>query len=282
MTDTIVSYVITPNGLALLLGNRPYTIDKTHPNYEAILTQIRDGNDEGLEDLLDVPKAVARRVSGTEIEVIGNGIYYQNEPLHNATTRRLLQLLDEGHNPQPLIAFLENVLQNPSRRATEELYLFLEACNLPLTKDGCFLAYKRVRGDYFDVHSGTVRYQIGDKPSMPRNRVDDIAENTCSYGLHFCSLAYLAHFPGEHVMVVKINPKHVVSIPVDYGYSKGRTCQMEVVDEIPLNTAEDYWLTAVVADYDEEEDEYVEEDEEDDDYDRDEARYEAEIRDYGR
>lgn len=76
---------------------------------------------------------------------------------------------------------------------------------------------------------------VGKVLEMPRNMVDEDKNRTCSAGLHFCSYDYLAHFGGERIMVLKINPKDVVAIPADYNNSKGRTCRYEVVDELPVN-----------------------------------------------
>jgi hypothetical protein len=75
---------------------------------------------------------------------------------------------------------------------------------------------------------------VGKTVEMERNTVDDNASNTCSTGLHFCSLSYLDHFGGSdsRVMVLKINPRDVVSIPADYNATKGRACRYEVIDEI--------------------------------------------------
>ena len=70
---------------------------------------------------------------------------------------------------------------------------------------------------------------------MPRNQVDENKDRTCSSGLHFCSYDYLAHFGGERIMVLKINPKDVVSIPTDYNNSKGRCARYLVVDELATN-----------------------------------------------
>jgi hypothetical protein len=113
-----------------------------------------------------------------------------------------------------------------------ELYGFLEKNNLPITPDGHFLAYKKVRQNYLDVHSGTMDNSVGKVVEMERFKVDDKAENTCSSGLHFCSQSYLNHFGGERVVIVKINPKDVVSIPTDYDFSKGRACRYEVIGEV--------------------------------------------------
>jgi hypothetical protein len=66
---------------------------------------------------------------------------------------------------------------------------------------------------------------------MNRQDVDDNCNNTCSTGLHFCSLNYLGSFgsSGDPVVILKIDPKDVVSIPVDYNNTKGRCCKYEVV-----------------------------------------------------
>jgi hypothetical protein len=39
-------------------------------------------------------------------------------------------------------------------------------------------------------------------------------------------------------MILKINPRDVVSIPSDYNNSKGRTCRYEVIDELAVDPNE--------------------------------------------
>jgi hypothetical protein len=133
---------------------------------------------------------------------------------------------------------MENLMQNPSYRSVNELYGFLEANNLSITPDGHFLAYKKVRENYTDVHSGKFDNSVGKVCEMERNLVDDNKDNTCSFGLHFCSEGYLKHFGGDRIMIVKINPRDVVSIPTDYNNSKGRTCRYEVVGEVGLDASD--------------------------------------------
>ena len=69
---------------------------------------------------------------------------------------------------------------------------------------------------------------------MDRNLVDDNPESHCSSGLHFCSESYLQSFGGASnpVMILKINPADVVSIPTDYNGAKGRCMKYEVVAEV--------------------------------------------------
>jgi acyl carrier protein len=62
--------------------------------------------------------------------------------------------------------------------------------------------------------------------------VDDVADNHCSYGLHFCSQSYLQKFGGDRIVILKINPRDVVSIPTDYNHAKGRCCRYEVIGEL--------------------------------------------------
>jgi hypothetical protein len=137
----------------------------------------------------------------------------------------------EGFDTTPMLNFLKNLFANPAVHAINELYEFLEKNGLPITEDGCFLAYKKVREDYLDCYSQSISNKVGEKPSMDRDTCDPIRTNHCSTGYHFCGLSYLTCFNGERVMVVKINPKDVTSIPNDYNFAKGRCCAYEVVDE---------------------------------------------------
>jgi hypothetical protein len=76
---------------------------------------------------------------------------------------------------------------------------------------------------------------VGKIVEMERNEVDDNKDQTCSTGLHFCSQDYLPHFGNGYdsrVVILKINPADVVSIPSDYNNAKGRACRYEVVGEI--------------------------------------------------
>jgi acyl carrier protein len=158
-------------------------------------------------------------------------------PLADVITKKILSMAEQGFPCKPLVNFLGNLYENPSKTAIDELYGFIEACDLPITEDGYFIAYKMVKSDYMDIHSGTVRNQIGDAPAMPRAMVDADRNRTCSQGLHFCSKSYLSSFgssrrDSDRCMLVKINPADVVAIPADYNNAKGRAWTYEVVGEV--------------------------------------------------
>jgi hypothetical protein len=147
----------------------------------------------------------------------------------------MIAMLQEGFPIEPMVAFMENLYSNPSKRAVTELYGFLEKNNLPITPDGHFLAYKKVRHNFLDVHSGTMDNSPGTIVEMERNQVDDNKDQTCSTGLHFCGMSYLSCFGGERTVIVKINPRDVVSIPSDYNEAKGRACRYEVIGELNVD-----------------------------------------------
>lgn len=92
---------------------------------------------------------------------------------------------------------------------------------------------------------------------MDRSLVDPDKNETCSRGLHFCSFDYISHFETQNsrVIIVKINPRDVVSIPVDYNNTKGRCCEYTVLTEVQRPTKQS--LPPLVA-YNETSDETVE------------------------
>ena len=224
-------YILQGSNLTVVIDSKPYTINKTHITFEKVKEAIMKGAWDAVRDLVE-PKTVVLKFGAGNITIDGESFLWRGQPMHNAVATRMVEMLKEGFDVTPLANFMHNLMQNPSYRSVTELYGFLEKNNLPITPDGHFLAYKKVRQNYFDVHSGKMDNSVGKVVEMERNMVDDKAENTCSYGLHFCSYDYLKHFGGERIVIVKINPRDVVSIPVDYNNAKGRACRYEVIGEI--------------------------------------------------
>lgn len=229
-------YIIQGDSLLIVINGRTSTINReTHPKFDAVLDAIRTGDWDAVPDLVDLVSVIRDYTSENgDIEVRDGDVYFQGKPFANALADRLLAMLEEELPVEPLCNFLTNLKQNPSKRAVDELYGFLEKNMLPLTPDGHFMAYKKVRGDFTDIHSGKFDNSVGQIVEMPRNEVDEDKDQTCSAGLHFCSLEYLPHFGGSYgnrVVLLKINPRDVVSIPSDYNNAKGRCCRYEVVAE---------------------------------------------------
>ena len=237
MTSTAtLKFVRTPSSLTILLGSKPYNIASTDKVYAEVIELVKANATEA-EVLAVINRAQAAVQAAAQITpniAIQNGVVtFKGQSIDNSLTTRMLGMLDEGFDLVPMAKFLENLMDNPSYRAVTELYSFLEKGNMPITPDGHFMAYKAVRADFKDIHSGTMDNSIGQVVEMSRNGVDDDKNRTCSAGLHFCSFEYLPHFACAqgHVVLVKINPRDVVAIPADYNDTKGRTCRYEVTGE---------------------------------------------------
>jgi hypothetical protein len=227
-------YLIQGNNVVVVIDNKPHTISKTHITYQKVVDAIKANDWEAVKDTIE-PKKVVIEYGQGNVEVQGEQLFWKGKEFHNALATRMIQMLQDGFPVEPLVNFMENLMKNPSYRSVNELYGFLEKNNLPITSDGYFLAYKKVRKDYKDCHTGTMDNSIGQVVEMERHSVDDNANNTCSSGLHFCSKEYLNSFGGERTVIVKINPADVVSIPTDYDFSKGRACRYEVIGELGVH-----------------------------------------------
>jgi hypothetical protein len=233
-------YLIQGNNIVVVIGTNSHTISKTHITYQKVLDAIKANDWDTVKDTIE-PKKVVLNYGQGNVEVQGEKLFWKGSEMHSALSNRMIQMLQEGFPVEPLVNFMENLMQNPSKRAVTELYGFLEKNNLPITPEGHFLAYKKVRKDFKDIHSGTMDNSVGQILEMARNEVDDDQNRTCSTGLHFCSESYLPHFGrdhGDHVMILKINPADVVSIPNDYNNAKGRACRYEVIGELGVDPSE--------------------------------------------
>lgn len=242
MSNYTTAVTITGSGkISAIINGTVYTVDTDHSNYQNILQTVRDQDWTKFLDLVDLSRKVRDYVHNSNVEIKDGMILFDGEIVHNTLTKRVISFMQQDLPFKPLLNFLCNLMENPSKRAVDELYDFLDVGELPITEDGHFLAFKNVRGDYMDIYSGKFRNQVGDICEMKRNQVDEDKDRTCSYGLHFCSISYLPHFSdsnGGKTMIVKINPKDVVAIPADYNNTKGRTCRYEVVGEYTENWRE--------------------------------------------
>lgn len=237
----MVAFVQTRSGVNVFLNGQAHAIGKDHPNYSTIMSKCLevDTKPKDIEPLIDVAKAVEIFSNG-KVTVRDEVLSFDGVEMDAGLGQRVVALLREGQSIDSLVKFMENLLQNPSFRAVNELYGFLSACNLPITSDGCFLAYKKIAYDYKDLYSRTMDNGLGKIVTMHRNRVDEDSSRTCSEGLHCCSFGYLKNYGGtgttdhdDRVVIVRVNPKDVVAVPADYHNQKMRVCEYAVVDEIP-------------------------------------------------
>lgn len=246
-----VPHIRTEQSLMFMNGAHPITVAKDHPKYKKLDELIRKGilNDDGAsyrdvtgdelqavyEEERRAVEAALHAVDLTESLSIRDGILrYQDRALDNYVARKLIESVKEGFIANnPLIPFIEKLMRNPSLRAVQQLYPFLEKGNIALAPNGNFVAFKAIRANWTDIHSGTFDNSIGQDVRVRRNEVDEDPDVTCSHGLHVCSYDYLPHFAHAdgHVIIVEVDPGDVVAIPRDYNDTKMRVCRYVVVGE---------------------------------------------------
>lgn len=199
------------------------------------------------------------------IEVKDGNLYVFGDPVHSTLATRVLSFLEAGLDCVHLFKFILKLNLNPSKRAVDELYTFLEHRALPITDNGNFLAYKAVREDYSDKYSGKFINTIDAVLEMPRNKVDDDKNIGCSYGFHAGTVEYAKDFLGRegHLMLVEINPADVVSIPTDCQFQKLRTSKYKVVGEYEIDLTDPLYASRFETDQDDEVDVWSDEEESD-------------------
>jgi len=230
-------------------------IDYTHPSFEATKQAIAEGRFRDASTLMDIKKAIEHFSEGS-LKVTLGVVTYMGVPVQNGLTNKIIDLMgngDEGY--KGFAMFMEKVMQNPSKQTRERLMEFASAEDIGIAINGNLVCFKNVRDDFTPSRSGAwakdtggnwfydtsalYTNRVGDVCEMPRSEVDDIETNTCSTGLHVCSVSYLKQmwgFKGQ-TMKVEVDPRDMVAIPPDYNNSKARVCKYTVVENVTNDLA---------------------------------------------
>jgi len=240
----MLAYNITKDAISLVIGESDYLVPRTSPQAAKVLDELR----KKPVDEAEVARLVALEYSpeaysdGT-ISIMKNGeVTYKGERLPKALADKVAACYADGVPFNNVLAFFDRLNANPSRRAITELYTFLEHKSMPITPEGHFLAYKGIQLSGYSVmgntttvvekgtvdEGGHILNTVGQAPRVRRSCVNDDFRVGCAEGLHAGSLNYASGW-GSKVVIVKIDPADVVSIPSDCSCQKLRTCAYEVV-----------------------------------------------------
>lgn len=261
-----VPFTISQDAITVFAGGKFLNVLSGSTNFDKLSDHLR-GDDHDVETitrLADREEFVRTSVSGSNVTVKHGEVYYKGEVVRNSLTNKLLGLLDTGFDAQPWIKFLDKIMDNPSFRSRNCLFDFLDHFNAPITPEGNFIAFKRIRQDWKDIHSGTYDNSVGKVIKMERSQVDDDPQHTCSSGLHVCADSYLDGFANAYesrTIVVEVNPADVVAVPYDYNFAKMRVCEYKVLAEIEPSEISDvledgYYEYDYESEYDGEEEDY--------------------------
>ena len=229
-----VNWTISENNISVNYDGETHIVPRTDALGERLIKAVKENKLQEIPALVSAAKRIELFSKGNFVvqdgRVMINGIAAP-EVLSN----KIIRFSNDGLPFQPLLKFAENLQSNPSFRAVNELYTFLEKNDHPLTESGNFIAYKRVRSTFRDIHSNTMDNSVGKLVEIPRNQVDEDSNRTCSHGLHVANWTY-AHTQfassdasSDVMLEVEVNPADVVAIPTDYNNAKMRVCKYKVL-----------------------------------------------------
>lgn len=245
-----MKYIVSKNNITFFHNGRPVNVQKGTSQYAKILKAFdlpEREQDEAIVQILDAPIIEMKKAKAAGFEFTSQGIKVDGEFVPTVLANKVNRLREEGLPFNLFLNFWANLKQNPSFTVINDTGFldFLEYKELPITEDGCFLAYKGLDKNYWSIKGnletkvlkgktdayGHIFNGIGETILVERSSVDDNRNNTCSYGVHVGSLDYAKGWAQGKVVVVKVNPKHVVSVPTDCSCQKLRCCGYEVISE---------------------------------------------------
>lgn len=217
-----------------------------HPNWHQIIPAFVAGDvtAEEARDLFDIPKAISKKFErlGEQVTIKGNQVFFDGDPVDGALADTIVTYHTEGHEDLlPLVNFMEKIASNPDETSRESLYGWMRNKSFSILPDGNFLAYKGVTHDLLSIHGGKatvngedvegqIPNEIGNIIEMPRSSVDDNRGSACSTGLHVGTFSFARNFGQGPVLTIEVNPRDVVSVPMDANEQKMRVCRYTVVD----------------------------------------------------
>jgi hypothetical protein len=237
-----MNYLIANDGnVTAVVAGEVYTFGKSHPRYDRLISHLKNNSVEYFEASYDVVSQINEYCEGY-VSVNDGALAWDGIEMPEMFNGTILDMIQQGYPFEPMLNFLDNMSQNPSDNAIVELFDFMANKNMPITADGHFLAYKAVRGDYKDIYSGTFDNSIGSVCEVQRSKVNKNRDDHCGAGLHVGAFDYAKSYGGidldddeggngNKLMICKVNPRDVVSVPSDSRCQKLRCCRYEVVSE---------------------------------------------------
>jgi hypothetical protein len=238
-----MNYIITHDSIVLFLDNKPHKFSKDTRQYAQIIEKFDLPENQQENAIREVLQESPSFLEKNGFKITPENVFFHGEELPTVLAQKVRALHSEGLPLNLFERFWQNLQQNPSANSVSELYDFLAYKELPITEDGCFLAYKGLEKDFWSISGnkktkvvkgkvlpcGRIFNGVGESIEVQRRDVDDNREHHCSFGLHVGSLDYAKDFSKGAIVVVKVNPKDVVSVPSDYNCQKCRVSAYTVV-----------------------------------------------------
>ncbi|QXV74729.1 RIIB lysis inhibitor [Rhizobium phage RHEph22] len=113
-----------------------------------------------------------------------------------------------------------SVMLDKRAHSVDDLLLFMERGDMPVTIKGDIIAYKALNSSsngktFTDKHTGKVKQRVGSYVNVREDLVDKNRRNECSNGLHVARKGYLKGFANrkDPIFIILVAPEDVVTVP---------------------------------------------------------------------
>lgn len=255
----MIPYIDNNEYVTFFYKGRTHQLSVDNDYYDTLINILTKENDKIEEAIEYCNDPVLRRMGkklGIEIDYETYQAFYNGERVENNALNYLFHLYQKKVGCKHIENFLTKLFKNPIKETITHLFDFVQLNQMPICEDGCFLAYKVVGANYKSLHDNKTPNFVGTniEPVLEWSEIDTNRNSTCSNGYHFCSWKYIdSAFGGferikareERLLILKIDPEMVGSIPYDYDGSKGRarTYFIESEYDVKSENNEDDFLT---------------------------------------
>lgn len=211
-------YTITKSSISVFYGEEEFTMTASDKRFPIVAKACLEGDFGTIMKMADFKSVLA-----------DNNIDYDNNKTHDGEDipegfkNNVTKCLKHDPNSPAVKNFWNRLEKNPDQGVRENLYKFLAYHGMALVEDGRFLAYKYVNSHFYDQYTGTVDWGIGNRVVQERSTVVANPNMPCSSGLHVGAWAYVQS--SSTIIIVCVDPEHVVSVPNDYSHQKMRCCE---------------------------------------------------------
>ncbi len=243
-----MKYIFTNKGATFYINGANYNFDNDSVEFariKQIFNLPENKQEQAILDLLAADTKEIEKEKKLGFTFLNNSVQIDGEEVHASLAKTILELKKNGLPISMFLNFWRNLKQNPSASSVAELYDFLSYKQLPITEDGCFIAFRGLQANGWSKHGnlntkvlkgkvnaqGQIYNGVGEEIEVERNCVDDNRNNDCSFGVHAGSFDYAKGWSAGKIVSVKINPKDVVSVPSS-DCRKLRCCAYKVLEEI--------------------------------------------------
>lgn len=223
-----LDYTLAYGSLSIFYGDETITVTNSDNRYSKLRKACRDNDINTIFRLADLTSLMETETSAFKMK--GSRILLDGDPLPIELSTKIAGLVKSG-DTKTLENFWKRLKKNPDKRVRENLYKFLSEQGMALTEDGCFIAYKYVNKDFKDSHTGKLDYSPGKTVKLDRNKCNSDPNQSCSTGLHVGTWSYSGEGQTT-VLLTKIDPYNVVSVPNDYDCKKMRCCEVTSVKQV--------------------------------------------------